>query len=218
MIAPTPSTDFIYLDIETRDGFQHEHIARLPKTERLNAIRFGLGVTLRAPLQEGYQVWLYKSIEKSGYDLHNYLWNAGATVVGWNVKDFDLPIIHNAATMEGGRVRDYSFYPFPILDLFDSIRALTGRWYKLGVVLESTLGITKAEPGSVVCDMLNSGTAADLQAVADYCIKDVEALMRLHQHLLKGNSLTLPVRSDRNNEKQDLAYYCDPLPRVEVIK
>lgn len=200
----------VYLDVETRDGFQHPHIADLPESERIKNIRFGLAVT---SLNHQYQVWKHNDPTHSPAALWSYL-NEADRVIGWNIKSFDLPVILYALDREPGDT-----YPFEVFDIFDRIRALTGRWYKLGVVLMATLGIEKSEPGAIVCDMLNSGSETDMAAVTDYCMKDVDALMLLHNHLKQGKALILPERPERKAERGrgDYAFYLDPDPRFTLV-
>lgn len=208
----------VYLDIETRDGFQHPHIADLPKEQQVQHIRFGIAVT---SYEGNFMQWAWDSETASPLHLHYFLSEGDVMgvpvsidkVVGWNINHFDLPVLMSAIDLPGTEPT------FNTLDLFHEIKELTGRWYKLGVVLHTTLGITKAEPGSLVCDLLNSGTAEDRKTVIDYCRQDVEGVIALHNHLKEGKAIILPERPERKFERGrgDYAFYMDPTPRFTIV-
>jgi hypothetical protein len=193
----------IYLDIETLDFFQDEHIKALPRTEQLKAIRFGCAVTYCADT-DCWKEWAASET----LDLWRYL-STHAPVVGWNIADFDLPIIYHQS---GWAVWDTT-QPATI-DLFAEIRRTTGRWYKLEDVCQWKLGRGKLANGQKAAEWLRSGDSALVRKAFEYCRYDVELTVSLHSRLLSGEPLRLlprPVRQELNELRWTLDG-CERLP------
>ena len=81
----------IYLDIETLSFFSDPEIKALPRSEQLAAMRFGWAVTYRTDLKT-WQEWQPDHV----VNLCDLLSWCAMPVAGWNIVDFDVPVIeHN---------------------------------------------------------------------------------------------------------------------------
>jgi hypothetical protein len=175
--------NIIFLDIETLDFFSDPAIAALPRTQQLQAIRFGLAVTMN---DAGDATTWHGGC--------GTLWDVllvADLVVGWNILSFDLPIIKRHASEAG--------YPDPglthpnSLDLFDRIRSHTGRWYGLGYIAEQNGLGGKSADGQQASEWLRAG---EWQKAAEYCTQDVQLVRQLYG-MAKDAGLLLPPRPDR---------------------
>lgn len=196
----------IYLDIETLDFFQDAHIAALPRDQQLAAIRFGLAVTYRTNLDR-WQEW---HIDHA-VNLCDLLGWCDLPIVGWNIIDFDLPVIRcnvRRAGYEPGEIKQ------TVVDLFALIRQATGRWYKLDLVAEANLGRQKLSHGQQATEWLRAGDPDSLRLAAEYCREDVQIVVDLHAKLLTGQPLRLPPRAQRN-EINEILWWLDG--RVERV-
>lgn len=179
----------VYVDIETLDFFSDPAIKALPRAKQIEAIRFGLAVTIddRGIAEQGYE----RTERWPDADICPRLWDfllQADVVVGWNILAFDLPIIKRVASEQG--------YPDPGLthpntcDLFDRIRAHTGRWYKLGDCAVANGVGEKSADGQQAAEWLRSG---NWEAAAKYCEQDVRLTQRLFD-LARADGLVLPPR------------------------
>lgn len=192
----------VYCDIETLDFFSDPHIKSLPRAEQLQAIRFGCAVTYCADAN----TWKEWTLEET-FDLWHYL-KVHAPVVGWNIVDFDLPIIYHTS---GWAVWDNA-QP-AALDLFAEIRRTTGRWYKLEDVCQANLGRGKLADGQMAAEWLRSGDPALMRKAFEYCRYDVELTVSLHSRLLSGEPLRLLPRPARQ-ELNELLWRLDGYERL----
>lgn len=187
----------IYLDIETLDFFQDEHIKRLARNEQLKAMRFGCAVTWTD--YHNFNSWAPDEVD----DLYAWLLDGDPLVVGWNIKAFDIPVI--AANMTDA---DLAATQPRTYDIFAEIRNATGRWYSLETVAQHNLGHGKLADGQHAAEWLRSEDP-DLKAKAiEYCRHDVQLVMELHALLIDGQPLKLPPRLDRG-ELNEIYYYRD---------
>lgn len=125
----------------------------------------------------------------------------GRDLCGWNVRDFDLPVIHaNLA-----RFHDYPAADIDpigrVVDLFDDIRQATGRWYKLDVVAAANLGRHKVAHGQQAAEWLRSGDPALIRRAVEYCRDDVTLVTALYDKLQHGEGLVLPPRPERGESE-----------------
>lgn len=196
----------IYLDIETLDFFADPAIKALPRERQLKAIRFGIAVTYNDAADE----WLEWATSDIG-DLWPYLRLPGTTLAGWNIVDFDWPVIRNGIIPYGDALLSHGHEP-EFHDLFHTIKAKTGRWYKLDVVTQANLGRAKSADGQQAAlwlrDWYENGNGAALRQALDYCRLDVELERDLYLHLTSGKPLRLPPRAERQ-EINELLYYAD---------
>lgn len=191
----------IFLDIETLDFFQDERIKALPRAEQLAAIRFGIAVTY-CDQRDEWREWLPDQLP----DLWGYLF--GHDIGGWNIADFDIPIIEHNLRSLGHRPREGSLV---LHDIFQQIRTKTGRWYKLETVSQANFGRGKSADGQQAAEWLrewqDKGDQEALRKALDYCRLDVELERDLHLHLAQ-QPLRLPPRPDRR-ELNEILYYAD---------
>ena len=94
--------DDIFIDSETLDSLHDPHITRLPPGERIGALRFGLAVTYDGTF--GWRSWTSSLVNL----LWNHLTMPGLRIVGWDVLEYDLPVICHAMQCS---------CPNPILDM-----------------------------------------------------------------------------------------------------
>lgn len=179
----------IYLDIETLDFFQDAHIKSLPRDQQLAAMRFGCAVTYRADLGT-WQEWHTEHV----VNLYDLLPWCDLPVVGWNIIDFDWPVILHNAERAGATINHTGV---TIIDLFDLIRQATGRWYSLEAIAQHNLGRGKLADGQRAAEWLRSGDPAQVAKAMEYCRHDVQLTIDLHQMLLRGEPLRLPPRAKR---------------------
>lgn len=182
----------IYLDIETLDFFQDEHIKSLPRERQLEAMQFGVAVTIN-DINPVPTIWQRNQI----VDLYNYLCWAGAEIVGWNINSFDIPVIVNNARRAGWNALEIEYETIQVVDLFDEIRQHTGRWYKLETIAQATLGHGKLADGQFAAEWLRSGNPDLVQKAIAYCVNDVKLVRSMHQHWLDAGAIMLPPRHER---------------------
>lgn len=179
----------IFLDIETLDFFQDEHIKSLPRDKQLEAMRFGIAVTIDDE-ESSPRIWREADI----IELYNYLVWCGKAVVGWNIDSFDLPVIVHSARRAGWDMLEIEHETIRTFDLFAEIRKYTNRWYKLETVCQSTLGRGKLADGQRAAEWLRSG---DTQKAIEYCTDDVTLVQELHNRFSMGQRIILPPRPER---------------------
>lgn len=189
----------IFLDIETLDLFSDPHFRGLSRFQQIAALRFGLAVT--HDTETGvWREWFPDALPA----LWQYL--AGTELCGWNILDFDLPVIaHNLAQVHN--IADGGPGHFGrIVDLFDDIRRETGRWYKLDLIAEVNLGRKKIAHGTQAPEWLLSGDPELVRRAAEYCRDDVALVVELYRILAEGKGIKLPARPERY-ENEALSYY-----------
>ena len=189
----------VFLDIETLDFFQDAHIKALPRDQQLKAMRFGCAVTYNDAADEWLE-WQAHDIA----DLYAYLGYLPETIlVGWNIKDFDWPVICNHAISANSALRQCNpkFY-----DLFDLIRQKTGRWYSLEVIAQHNLGRGKLADGQKAAEWLRSDDADLVAKAFEYCRYDVQLTMDLAAILRSGEPLRLPPRAQRQEWNEVLIW------------
>lgn len=167
---------YLYLDIETETFFNDPDLAAMPREAQIMAIPFGLAVTYVE--QGGWKTWF----SEDAAALWKVLTFEPVTVVGFNIQQFDLPIIYHSAGARGGA------WP-RVVDFFEQIKAATGRYAKLDDVARATLGRSKTADGKQAAQWLRDG---EIDNVVAYCREDVEIVKALHQHALQGEPLILP--------------------------
>lgn len=195
----------IYLDIETLDFFSDPQIKVLPRAEQLAALRFGCAVTYNAAADE----WLEWD---SVMDLWPYLRTRGTTVCGWNIIDFDWPVLRANVASYDGYLLESGHEPEAV-DLFAEIRRTTGRWYKLEEVAQANLGRGKLADGQLAAEWLRSGDPELVRKAMVYCRHDVELTISLHSRLLGGDPLILPPRAARQ-ELNEIHWWLDRHERI----
>lgn len=184
----------IYLDIETLDFFQDEHIKALPRDQQLKAMRLGVAVTCTEHLD--FMEWFPVDLN----DLWCQLGEADQ-IIGWNIVDFDLPVLHfNWGEANLSLLNCY--------DIFAEIRKATGRWYKLEDVAQTNLGRGKLADGQKATEWLRSGDKALIDKAVEYCRYDVQLAVDLYAILLRGDPLRLPPRPDRQ-ELNEILFWRD---------
>jgi len=185
----------IFLDIETLDFFQDPAVAALPRSRQLAVLRFGVAVTYDSATQR-WRTWLPARLPALWLHLR------GRDVCGWNIRDFDLPVIHaNLAAHHDYPSADLD--PLGrVVDLFDDIRQATGRWYKLDVIAEANLGRGKIAHGQQATEWLRSGDPALMRKAAEYCRDDVHIVVDLYRKLGRGEALRLPTRPERGETEE----------------
>lgn len=200
----------VYLDIETTTWFSDPHIKALPRAEQLAAMRFGCGVTATIDLYDpSWQEWSESDIA----GLYEYLVTCKRLVVGWNIIDFDWPVIMENARRAGVTVLEIETEFVQFLDLFAEIRRTTGRWYKLEDVAVANLGRGKLADGQLAAEWLRSGDPDLVRRAIDYCRHDVLLTVSLHSILLRGDPLVLPPRAARQ-ELNEIRWWLDRQERI----
>lgn len=208
----------IGLDIETLDWFDQPGTERLTRDEQIDRMRLGVAVTIGPdPEDAAAKVWcpcptlgtqaLVEWLMEQADD-------GRATIVGWNVYDFDLRVIWQNAAI-APRVADLfaRWEGLAVRDMMAEIRHGSygigrgsvrrgipgGRWYKLGDIADYNLGEGKSGNGLKAVEWLRSGDPALVQQAIDYCRKDVELTLKLYW-LARGDGLLLPAREERGEE------------------
>lgn len=105
-------------------------------------------------------------------------------IVGYNVLDFDFPLLQKYYGVR--QRRRYVEHRVKTIDLFHDIRATTGVWLKLNVLLNANEIPAKSSSGSQAVAWWESGERSKLEA---YCMTDV----RLTATLAALPSLLVPV-------------------------
>lgn len=209
----------LLLDLETLDTFSA--YAHLPRPAQLAALRFGLATVYDIDHQRWEQFWSdavlawpfcgetpsalgMASIVQGPQTLEAlwaYLLDA-APVVGWNIREFDIPYLMLQLAQRRIDRRDLWETRLPMIDLFAIIkevsRTTTGveRWYKLDVVAQATLGRGKTADGATASAWLASNDPALVRRAAEYCRNDV-ALVHDLWHAAQTTGMICPPRPER---------------------
>lgn len=183
----------IFVDIETLDFFQDAHIKSLHRAEQIAAMRFGCGVTYNSESGE-WREWLPDQIG----GLYYYLFLSGQKIVGWNIIDFDVPVIVANHERAGVTALEIEYEATRKIDLFAEIRRQTGRWYRLEDVAVANLNRSKLADGQKAAEWLRSGDPVLVAKALAYCREDVQIVVDLYAMLVAGQSLILPRRPTRN--------------------
>lgn len=187
----------IYLDIETLDFFSDPAIKALPRDRQLAAMRFGCAVTCEVHTDHEcaprFDAWAENQI----VDLYSNLVWCNQKIVGWNINDFDWPVIVHNVRAAGVDVLDPGDLSPSMIDLFHQIRSVTGRWYKLETVAQHNLGRGKLADGQRAAEWLRSGDPALIEKAFEYCRYDVQLTIDLHAIWLAGEPIKLPPRVER---------------------
>jgi hypothetical protein len=132
-----------------------------------------------------------------------------ARVVGWDILDYDLPIVRNSAHTNA------TTSPLPTLDLSVEIKAATGRRYRLDFVARANLGHGKSMDSQTVIGWLRAGDPNSMIKATEHCRNNVQQVMDL-LNLLRNQPLVLPGRQEpdergRPRKKEDtLRVYFTP--------
>ena len=169
----------ITLDSETLDSLHDAHIARLPPAERAGALRFGFAATYDDAY--GWRTWTTSLV--------NLLWThlsmSGARVVGWDIEEYDLPVLRHAAQRDE---------PLVSLDLSAQIISATRRHYKLDTIARANLGRGKILETGLVIEWLRAGDSASMVKVTEHCRNNVQLVIDLFGIVYQGRPLALPGR------------------------
>jgi hypothetical protein len=180
-MAAAKANHDIVLDSETLDSLHDPHITRLPKDERIRALRFGLAVTHDEMF--GWRTWTPS--------LTNLLWEhltmPGLRIVGWDILSYDLPVICHTVHCD---------LENETLDLSAEIEAATGRHYRLDTVARANIHRGKIQDTYMVIDWLRHGDPASMTLATAHCRSNVQLVMDLLVFVAQGNCLTLPGRQD----------------------
>ncbi len=173
----------IILDIETSTFFRPYD--KRPREMQLKEMVFGIAVTYNDYTKE-WREWGIKDL----VPLWKYLQNT--TVCGWNIVNFDIPVIR--LTLQGdGYPADDSIRAW---DIFNQVKEKTGRWYSLNVIAKANLGREKTADGAQAAlwlqEWLSTQDDALLRKAFDYCRNDVWLEYSLYAHLQTGKPLVLP--------------------------
>ena len=190
----------IYIDIETLDLFSDPHIKRLPRNAQIAAMRFGLAVTYDSA-NDQWREWVSDDITA----LYTMLIEAAQPVAGWNIDNFDLPVIVANARRAGIKPKKRDIDAIETLDIFARIRDETGRWYKLDVIAEANLDRHKSADGLLAVEWLRAGDPESVAKAMAYCKDDVQIVVDLVAKLARGEPLRLPPRPERR-EYNELAW------------
>lgn len=191
----------IYLDIETLDFFQDERIKALPRDQQLKAMRLGVAVTCGQ--WSDFVEWFPSDLDGLWYEI-----GEADVIVGWNIIDFDLPVLNYNWDDEADLSRLNCY------DIFAEIRKATGRWYKLEDVAQANLGRGKLADGQKAAEWLRSGEAELIAKAVEYCRYDVRLTVDLYEILLSDQPLRLPPRLARQ-ELNEILFWRDG--RIERV-
>lgn len=175
----------IFWDIETLDFFQDDHIKHLPRDQQVQAMPNRIACTWAEP--DGWRVFDIAGIGL----LWDYLMQPGNQLIGWNILDFDMPIITKAA----------GHTPLARLatcDIFDQIRRETGRWCSLESIAQANLGRGKSANGQQAKAWLTSASPADNAQAIAYCQQDVRLVIDIYELLQNNQRLILPANPKRH--------------------
>ncbi len=182
-------SDDIYLDSETIDSLYDQRILRLPPAQRLNALRFGLAVTYDE--MYGWRDWTQSLIHL----LWIHLSLPNTRIVGWDILEYDLPVIRNSAHQPDA--------PVQTLDLSAEIEAATRRHYKLDSVARTNLGRGKIQDTQIVIGWLRAGDPDSMTKATAHCQNNVQLVRDLMGLIRQGQPLLLPGRRQPDEENSE---------------
>jgi hypothetical protein len=126
----------------------------------------------------------------NAYALWTYL--AQHTVVGWNITDFDLPIIGMTMLIRQGTS---PIMPIDVIDPFAMILKETKVMHKLEEVSQLNLGVGKCGNSAEIPAMLRAGQR---ETVFEHCQRDVELELRLFE-MATTSGIRLPSKPPSKN-------------------
>lgn len=213
---------YIYFDTETLDWFNQPGWERLSRDEQIGRMRFGCGATISSSPQVAWE-W-DDPVKMARHLMSSSNW---ATLVGWNVISFDMPILWRyMEKVEVGKQEGWQRWErwqrMRVFDLMDFIRQATsenpsfcgnrgGRWYSLESISIANLGRGKTGDGLQAVKWLLDG---EREKAIEYCLNDVRLTRDIHQ-LAMEEGLLLPARTERG-EQGDLRFFLDPDGRVFI--
>jgi hypothetical protein len=118
-------------------------------------------------------------------------------VVGWDILEYDLPIIRNCAQQPET--------PLQTLDLSAQIEAATRRHYKLDSVARTNLGRGKIQDTQIVIGWLRSGDPISMEKATGHCHNNAQLVFDLMKLIKQGQPLILPGR--RLPDEEDTEWY-----------
>ena len=169
----------IYLDSESLDTLHDAHIVKLPLAQRAGALRFGFAVTYDEMF--GWRTWTTSLVDL----LWTHLTMADIRIVGWDIEEYDLPMIR-------GAVQDEE--PTPFVDLSAQIMAATRRHYKLDSIARANLNRGKILDTGLVIEWLRAGNSDAMTKVTEHCRNNIQLVMDLFDLIRQGQPLVLPGR------------------------
>lgn len=178
----------IILDLETCNWFSKGDSR--PRGIQLKEMIFGIAVTYDDVTRE-YKEWGMKDL------VGLWLYMKKNIVCGWNIIDFDIPVIRY--NLQGdGYPADESIEAY---DLFHLIREKTGRWYSLNAATKANLGQEKTADGlqaaKWLAEWLETKDETLYRQAMDYCRNDVALEYALYHKLHSGSPLELPVMPEK---------------------
>ncbi len=181
----------ITLNSATYYSFQDDVIRPLPREARLMMLEFGLAVTMDG--SGTTHTWFSEGIPGSAKETGiEALWElicAADTLVGYNIRAFDLPLLYFEAVLHVGHRTGWP--TAQTIDLADAVRSASGRDYALHDIAQATLGRGKTTSVQFSAELLRKG---ETQKVAENCSLDVALMRDLYLHTLAGQPLILPQR------------------------
>jgi hypothetical protein len=107
------------------------------------------------------------------------------TVIGWNIRAFDLPIIVQTALLQGVRT---TFEPLEFVDVFDAIHRATKVMFKLEEIAQLNFGEGKLGDSAAIPAAFAAG---NFDAIFAHCARDVDLEWRVYTAAL--TALKLPA-------------------------
>ncbi len=103
-------------------------------------------------------------------------------LITFNGDHFDIPLLNKYYKAAGrgdlSKIRS--------LDVFKEIKQSSGRWLKLDMLAEGTLGTNKSGKGGEAIVWWRNG---EIEKVRDYCLLDVRLTKDIYEHALKNKKL-----------------------------
>lgn len=186
----------IAIDTETLDWLQD--VVPLSRTMDLLQLRLGLLVTYNMDTR----VWTADRPDADGRLAHGWNRVARQTVVGWNILEFDLPLLlRDALTRDP--IGGFAWETMPqAIDLMACLLRATEpfgppRRYALAAVAQENLGVGKRGNAREVTDLLRAGSDVGWQHAVAYCRHDVQLVVDLYERMTT-TGVSLPPRPDRH--------------------
>lgn len=113
----------------------------------------------------------YHSFTEEQFDDMWEFFKRADTLVTYNGNHFDIPCLQAIAPIDLSQ--------FHHIDMFEDVRAASGKKLGLDSIAKATLGIAKSGHGSDAIAWWNAG---EVQKIVDYCLQDVRVTKEVFDH------------------------------------
>lgn len=169
------AAETLVFDLETQKSFEE-----VGGRDKISDLRMSVGCTLEVETGR-WEVYTEPEAERLIDDLL-----AAKTVVGFNIRRFDLRVLAPYTKKNLDQVR--------VLDLLEHLEKLLGHRVKLDTVAQATLGTPKSGHGLLAIEWFRTG---QMDRLVEYCKDDVKITSELYLFGRRNGHILLPAGTEK---------------------